>query len=564
LTSNRIIKSSTIQRFEEYWPKAPVRRLVDQLYWRAKNRYIALRGASEAGKSTALNLLLGTRMLEASAGQTTGSITEIRPVTGDDIQARVHLTSAAHLELRLEELKSHVSGEEYGDYRRAAMEAREALHARDITLGETITGDDWAKLDFSAVMGQGKMHEVVIDRITLPVKVPSGHPLRWAAEKGVSILDLPGDAQGEVFNKIILAEALRSYPPFASVRVWRADKVDRPEKEPGEMLVVTFLDSAAAGPHGGYVKSIRGTMQDYGRRPFVISAAMDEPDGVSLGLSLTKQAAEERLREWRDWLSQPEQADDAYQQLLRGVEQSLTYPGGGTGALNDALQQKLADSEDETLESDEVTHLARTVVAGLRDLHDALEEPLSPEEELRRRKLAEQEGRQARRMQIQEAARSHVYGKYRGSPWQDLANIIDSGSTETDHRGLAEEIAQRVSEHAGAAERGAYAELNVTAGSPQLADVARPLAKGLGELIASPQYTVEELPTWVDIARVRWELSNLLAGLITEADPQLALSAEAETAGPGLEDEEEERRLDEYVMKEGVLNQCIAWAASFG
>jgi hypothetical protein len=563
MTGTRTIKSSTLQAFEEHWSKAPIIRLVDQLYWRAKNRYIALHGASEAGKSTTLNLLLGSPTLKATDGQTTGCITEIRPVTSADAQVRVHLVSPAHLDRRLEELKSRVSAHEYGDYRRAAMEAREVLQAHNVTLGETLTDEDWKKLGFSAVMGQGRMHEIVIDRITVPVTVLPGHPLRWAAEQGVSVLDLPGDAQGEVFNMIILREAMASYPPFVSVRIWRADKVDRPEIEPGELLAITFLDSALAVPKGGFARSIRGTMQDYGRRPFVISAAMDAPDGGEFNLPISKEVAEERLRDWRDWLSQPERKDDpAYDQLRRGIEQSLTHAGGGSGALNGALQQ-LAASADQTVESAEVKQLARAVVAGLRDLLDELKEPLSPEEELQRRKLTEQESRQARRAWIQEVARSHVYGKYRSSPWQNLASAIDSGRTEAEHAGLAAELAQLVSDHADAAQRDACAELDVSADSPQLAEIAKPLIKCLAGLIASPQHAAADLPTWVDVARVRWELSNLLAALIMEADPKLVPSAEDMPPEPETDDDREELE-DEYYLKAGVLGDCIAWATSFG
>lgn len=562
MTSRKTISSRTLDRFEAYWPKEPVRRQVDQLYWRAKNRYIALRGASEAGKSTTLNLLLGTPMLETSIGQTTGCITEIRPVTLDNPQGHVHLVGAAHLDRRLEDLKSHVSADEYGDYLRAAMQTRELLQAKNVTLGETLTEDKWREHGFSAVMGQGKMHEIVIDRITLPVTVPPDHALRWAAELGVSILDLPGDAQGEVFNRIILTEALASYPPYASVRVWRADKVDRPEAQPGELLVITFLDSAAADPQGAYVKSIRGTMQDYGRRPFVISAAIDAPAGADFGVSISKEASGERLRAWRDWLSRPERAEDpAYQQLLRGVEQSLNR--GGTRALNDALRQQLAATPDQTVESEEVKQLGRTVVTGLRDLLNELKAPLSPEEELRKKILEEQDARQARRLQLQEAARSHVYGNYRSSPWQQLANAIDSGQTEAKHSGLAEELAKLVSEHADAAQQAACAELGIPAGPPQLAQLAQPLIKGLAELIASPQSAAESLPTWVDVARVRWELSNLLAALMAEADPEPASRDDAEELDFGADDDREERER-EYRMRAGVLGECIAWAGSFG
>jgi Dynamin family len=564
LTSSRTIKSNTLQKFEEYWSTEPVIRQVDQLYWRAKNRYIALRGAAEAGKSTTLNLLLGAPMLKASDGQTTGCITEIRPVTRDDARVRVHLVSAAHLDRRLEELRSHVSAGEHGDYLRAAMQAREILQAQDVTLGQTLTDEDWEKLGFSAVMGQGKMHEIVIDRITLPVTVPPGHPLRWAAEQGVSVLDLPGDAQGEVFNAIILKEAMSSYTPFASVRVWRADKVDRPEAEDAELLAITFLDSPLAVPEGGFARSIRGTMQDYGHRPFVISAAMDAPDGVDFGLSFTKEAAEERLQNWRDWLSQPERKDDpAYDRLRRGIEQSLTHSGGGSGALNEALQQQLAASPDQTVENDEVKKLARDVVTALQYLLDRLNRPLSPEEELHRRKLEEQEGRRARRAQIQEIARSHVYGKYRSSPWQNMAHAIDSGSTEADHPGLAEELAQLVSDHAAAAQRDACEELEVPADSLQLAEIAKPLIKGLAELVARPQRSVDDLPTWVDVARVRWELSNLLATLIIETDPKLVPGTEDTTPDFGTDDDREELE-EEYYMKAGVLGDCIAWASSLG
>lgn len=561
MTSRKILSSRTLEKFETYWPEAKVRRQVDQLYWRAKNRYIALRGASEAGKSTALNLLLGVPMLKTSIGQTTGCITEIRPVTLGDAQGHVHLVGEAHLDRRLEDLKSEVSDDEYGDYRRAALEAREALQVRNVTLGQTVTEGDWNELGFPAVMGQGKNHEIVIDRITLPVPVPPDHPLHWAAELGVSILDLPGDAQGEVFNRIILAEALASYPPYASVRVWRADKVDRPDAQPGELLAITFLDSAAADPEGGYLRSIRGTMHDYGRRPFVISAAIDAPAGVDFGLSITKEAAEERLRVWKGWLARPERAEDpAYQQLLRGVELTLTR--GGTRALNDALRQKLEATPDQTVESDEVKQLARAVVTGLRSLQDELKKPLSPEEELRKRILEDQDARDARRLQLQEAAQSHVYNKYRSSPWQQLANAIERGWTEADHPGLAEELAKLVSDHADAAQRAACAELAIPTDSLQLALLAQPLIKSLAELIASPQDTAETLPTWVDVARVRWELSNLLAALMVEADPQPASSSDAEILDFGP-DEERDARETEYRLKEGVLGDCITWAASF-
>jgi hypothetical protein len=562
LTSNKTISSRTLERLETYWPKEPVRRLVDQLYWRAKNRYIALRGASEAGKSTTLNLFLGRPMLRTSLGQTTGCITEIRPVAREGAQGHVHLVGAAHLEDRLNVLKNHVSDDEYADYRRAAMEARQALEARHIVLGETLSETDWQELGFSAVMGQGKLQEIVIDRVTLPVHVAPGHPLRWAAELGVSILDLPGDAKGEVFNRIILAEAQASYPPYASIRVWRADKVDRPDTEPGELLAITFLDSPAADPRGAYVKSIRGSLQDYGRPPFVISAAMDAPAGVDFGLTIDREAAAARLQAWREWLSRPEHADDAaYQLLLRGVEQSLSR--GGTGALNDALQQRLASAPDLTVESGEVTQLAQAVAMGLRDLLDELKEPLSPEEELHRRKLEEQREHQARRQRIQEVARAHIYGKYRSSPWQNLASAIDSGSTELDHPGLADELARLVSDHAAAAQDAASAELDIQVGPVRLAEAAQPLIRRLTELIARPQHSVEDLPSFVDVARVQWELSHLLAALLIEADAQPAQRDELPEVDPDNGADREEREI-EYHLKAGVLRDCSDWAKSFG
>jgi Dynamin family len=583
VTSRKPISSRSLERFETFWPKAQVRRQVDQLYWRAKNRYIALRGASEAGKSTILNLLLGVPMLRTSLGQTTGCITEIRPVTLANAQGHVHLVSEAQLERRLDALKGRkasleespkerkVSDAEYGDYRRAASRTREILDNEKVTLGETLTENDWGKLGFSEIMGQGKMHEIVIDRVTIPVPVPAGHPLRWAAEKGVSFLDLPGDAQGEVFNGIILEEALTSYAPYATVRVWRADKVDRPETKHGELLAITFLDSADAYPEGPYAKTIRGTLQDYesicrtaqdrGPFPFVISAAMDAPAGVDFGLAIGKGRSGENLRAWQEWLSRPEQADDdAYQRLLAGVRQSLT--GGGTAALNDYLQQRL-DTPDQTVESEEIQQLARAVVTGLRALQDELKEPLSPEEELRKRILEEQEARQARRLEIQEAARSHVYGAHRSPPWQKLATAIDSGWTEDNHPGLAEELAKLISEHADAAQLAACHDLGIPADSPQLARLAQPLIKALAELIASAESTPESLPTWVDVARVRWELSNLLAALMVEADPHHAPSPEPEELDFGPDEERDERER-EYRLREGVLNDCIAWAGSFG
>jgi hypothetical protein len=67
------------------------------------------------------------------------------------------------------------------------------------------------------------------------------------------------------------------------------------------------------------------------------------------------------------------------------------------------------------------------------------------------------------------------------------------------------------------------------------------------------------------VARVRWELSNLLASLMIEADPKPAAEAPPgapDTGGRAERASGTSGTSTDYPLKAGVLNECITWAGT--
>jgi hypothetical protein len=558
------ISRRTLDNISEFWPNATLAGKADQLFWRAKNRYVALRGDASAGKSTALNLLLGAATLSASKGQTTACVTEVRLVGHQDgvVEPRVHLASERLLAERLRQLSRIASQAEYADYVAAARAARQRIVASGVELGSAVTATHWHELGFSLNLGQAGRHNLLVDRIIYPVPIDAPHPLDWALAGEVSFLDLPGDARGEVFNAVILEETQRSYAPAVTLRLWSALSNDRPDLRPDEILVVTFLDDPEVVPGSNYMKAIHGTVQAYGRVPLVLSVAAEAPPELAL-VPLTAAQGLQHLRDWDDWLGQSEQAPDRVHGWLRdAVRRTLEDPRGGKGALLDAVRSRLELVPRPTLADADVKELAEAVRDEALRLLDQLVEPKSRRELGRQRKIEQQQSRQARRQHLAELAQARVYGPYGSEPWQSLADLLYEPSTDRPVDVLA-----LLREHATAAEQACYADAGIAAGPLRLATVAAPLFRELHRMLSAPGSRGDPA-TWVDVARVRWELCGLLTDLAVAADDTAAATARGTGAGAAAGDGVAETGAapvtwPEYTRRAGALRECLDWVESY-
>ncbi len=73
--------------------------------------------------------------------------------------------------------------------------------------------------------------------------------MAWAAEAGISFLDLPGNAQGNSIIDRMLAEEVERYRPAVTLSIWAADWADLPGRSPGrehEILVINNESSSGA------------------------------------------------------------------------------------------------------------------------------------------------------------------------------------------------------------------------------------------------------------------------------------------------------------------------------
>jgi hypothetical protein len=547
------INRKTLDTIAALWPQSTLAGKADQLFWRARNRYVAIRGDASAGKSTMINLMLGSRALDASEGQTTACITEVRMVGSEDgaVEPRVHLASERLLSERLDRLRTLATEIEFVDYRHTVQTGRERLRAGSIEPGSAVTQTDWRQLGFSTALGSNERHNVLVDRMIHLGRAGSPHPLEWALTEGVSFLDLPGDARGEVFNEVVLAEAQHSYAPAVTLRLWNAGSNDRPQLESGELLVITFLDDPRVVPGGNFMKTVHGTLQDYGRTPMVLSVAADAPAELNL-VPLSAQQAIQQLRAWEQWLAQPAQVADPSYQLLHGaVRRTLAHPDGGMGVILDTIRDALEAAPRQSAGDADLRDLAATVRDEALHLRDQLVEP-KPERVLRNeQKIARQRDRQERRLELAAVARASLYGEHSSEPWRTLDELIHDGYLDE-----PVDVVALLGDHATAAEAACYSAAGITA-APRLAEISAPLLQELGRLLTVSR-SGDDPPSWVDVARVRWELCDLLTGL--------AAAAEQPGAPPHGQDPGTTAAAlswPEYSRRAGVLNACLKWAGSF-
>ena len=535
----------------DLWPEDSAFQQLDDLFWRnVRRRYVLLRGDTSSGKSTILNILVGSKLLHTAEAQATSCITEIRAIPDDDradLTRRIVLLDWAGVEARLQELEK-LGDPDIGAYRKAADEVKGALARRGLKFGVTMELDHWNELGFGTSLSDKQRHSVVvIDRIIIPVQ-PGGPgsdaAMRWAADSNISFLDLPGDAQGNHIVAVVLAEAERRYVPVVKLRIWGAHRPDAPDSTASEVLVINQLDMVR--PDDGQAITVERTARAHPGPLIVMSAAADAPEDLDLGIPVSKGDAQARLRTWvRSLDEQPKDHPSQGAALLAALRTTMARPDGGVGVLVDAIDSAVRDNDAEPPADEAIASEAAAMLDRLRQLRDGLgSAPTERDAELELRLRAEEE-QQRIEDSAKEVATRAVYGAPGAPPWPELLQ-----------RTGAVHPLDVLRVHLTAAEEQARAELNM-AGGPVLVHVAEPVLDRLARLSAGPSRSAGgSRLSWVDVARIRWEFAAILADhLISELD-------RSGTPEPKVDRADVAARAADYNRRAFVINAAIGWASA--
>jgi hypothetical protein len=445
----------------DLWPDDNAFQQLDDLFWRnVRRRYVLLRGGASSGKSTILNILVGSNLLHTAEAQATSCITEIRAIPdGDraDLTRRIVLLDWAGVEARLRELERRADPD-IGAYWKAADHVREVLAGRGLKFGVTMELDQWQnELGLGTGLADKQRHSVVvIDRVIIPVQPGGNAAMRWAADSNISFLDLPGDAQGNHIVDVVLAEAERRYVPVVKLRIWDASRADAPDTRDGEILVVNRLDTVRPGD--GQAITVERTARAHAGPLIAMSAAADAPAGLYLGIPVSRDAAQARLREWARALGeQPKDQPGQGVALAAALQSTMARPDGGVGVLVDTIDSAVRDSSAEPPADAAIAREAAAVLDRLRQLRDGLgPAPTQRDAELELRLRAEVEQQRVEDNARIVATRA-VYGAPGSPPWPGLLA-----------RASGAEPLAALRAHLTAAEEQARTELDM-AGGPVLA-----------------------------------------------------------------------------------------------
>lgn len=539
-----------IKEGRELWPAEGTFQQLDDLYWRNINRrYVLIRGDTSSGKSTILNILVGSYLLRAGENQTTSCITEIRPIPDDghaDLTRRLVLLDWDGIEARLRYLEQR-DDPDLAAYRRAAQDVREKLGARGLKLGATIKLETWEQeLDLGTGLADRQRHSIIaIERVIIPVTPAGNAAMKWAADCNISFLDLPGSARGNVIVESVLAEAAKRYVPVVKLRIWGADRHDGPSATEDETLVINQLDKVPPG--ADQTIFVERSARAHHGTVVAMSAAADVPDAVDLGLPVSRFAAAASLRAWMRWLDQQEDAASpqgaAGTALLDALKTTLGHPDGGIGVLVDIIDSAVRMSGDQPSAEPSTTRDAVAVLERLRDLRDRIGPPPTERDAEMELRLRAEEERQHLENDTRAAAQRAVYGKPGSPPWPLL---LGSGGSD--------QALTAVRQHLLQAEEQARQEVNLP-GDPVLAGIAEPTLRRLTQLTSRNTPGGARL-TWVDVARMRWEYAAILADrLVSELERD-------STAAPSIDRAQVAAKGSDYNKRVVVINAAIAWVSS--